>query len=513
MIPHNIHRELVLEIIKRYASEDNPITPTKILETIEKEYPDYACDRKTIRSALDYLRETYGSTKDGKWLNDKFCLHYDEFQRTTSIKRSNYWLEIKPDDDSFSDDELLFLIDAVQFSKHISYKYADSIIKKLIRLSDNSFSDKFESYKNIDRDYHTVRPDFFLKIGDINRAIHQHKKISFFINQYGVDKLLHPISKEPQIISPYRIVTSDGNYYVIGREDSSPNIKSFRIDRITDVDVLTEGYASSPEMGKIKSHPEVYLAEHRYMGNGKPVEVTLSIERHLLGEVIDSFGTGIIIEPAKETSNSLTVHVKSNSIDIVNWALRFIDYVEILAPKKARLELTRRITQLTFRYHRENQDKYYREQIARAKESGHLILNFIDLNNHYSFKKLKDIESVMFKRNRLTDFSFLLSYPKLNSICIDNNTIKEPSILSKLRNLDTLFLGDTGITNLDFLKGLDKLTFVILNEHTLENIDGIYTLPNLQELLVDSTTAELIDVERLEELHKDAYFHFEIDDS
>jgi hypothetical protein len=76
-----------------------------------------------------------------------------------------------------------------------------------------------------------------------------------------------------------------------------------------------------------------------------------------------------------------------------------------------------------------------------------------------------------------------------------------------------LLLGDTGITNLDFLKGLDKLTFVVLNEHTLENIDGIYTLPNLQELLVDSTTAELIDVERLEELHKDAYFHFEIDDS
>ena len=57
------------------------------------------------------------------------------------------------------------------------------------------------------------------------------------------------------------------------------------------------------------------------------------------------------------------------------------------------------------------------------------------------------------------------------------------------------------------------MTFVILNEHTLENIDGIYTLPNLQELLVDSTTAELIDVERLEELHQDAYFHFEIDDS
>lgn len=513
MIQHNIHRELVLEIIKRYASEDTPITPTKILKTIEKEYPDFVCERKTIKSALDYLRKTYGLTKDGEWINEKFCLHYDELPRSTSVKRTNYWLEIKNDDDTLSDDELLFLIDAVQFSKHISYKYADSIIKKLIKLSDNSFSDKFESYKKIDKDYHTVRPDFFLKLGDINRAIHQHKKISFFVNQYGIDKVLHPIGEKPLIVSPYTIVTSDGNYYVIGREDSSPNVKSFRIDRITDVDVLTEGSASSPEMGKIKSHPEDYLAEHRYMGDGKPVDVTLSIERQLLGEVIDSFGTGIIIEPAKDTSNSLTVHVKSNSIDIVNWALRFIDYAEILAPEKVRNELNSRITQLAFMYHREDQNKYYRKQIAGAKETGHLILNYIDLNNYNSFKKLKDIESVMFSRNRLTDFSFLLSYPKLNSVSIHNNTIKDSSIFSKLSNLDTLFLGDTGITNLDFLKGLDKLTFIILNEHTLENIDGIYTLPNLQELLVDSTTAELINVERLEELHKDAYFHFEIDDS
>ena len=189
MIQHNIHRELVLEIIKRYASEDTPITPTKILETIEKEYPDFVCERKTIKSALDYLRKTYGLTKDGEWINEKFCLHYDELPRSTSVKHTNYWLEIKNDDDTLSDDELLFLIDAVQFSKHISYKYADSIIKKLIKLSDNSFSDKFESYKNIDKEYHTVRPDFFLKLGDINRAIHQHKKISFFIIAHFTSQL------------------------------------------------------------------------------------------------------------------------------------------------------------------------------------------------------------------------------------------------------------------------------------------------------------------------------------
>lgn len=513
MIQHNIQRELVFEILKRYTSEDNSKTPTEIGNYIAKDYPDHICDRKTINKALKYLRELYGIDSDGNWKHDRFCIHYDVVPRTSSAKYTNYWLEIKPNDDSFSDDELMVLIDAVQFSKHISFSHAESIIKKLIKLSDNALSDKFESYKNIDKDYHTVRPDFFLKIGDINRAIHQHKKISFYINQYGTDKKLHRACENPLIISPYIIVTSDGDYYIIGRDDASPTIKSFRIDRISDVDILPDGYTSAPEMGKIKAHPEEYISEHRYMSNGKPVEVTLSIERHLLGEVIDSFGTGIRIDPSKDSSNSLTVHVKCNPKDIINWASRFSDYSEILAPESIRSELRSRVSQLAFMYVRDDQNKYYKRQIAGAKETGNLILNYIDLNNYDSFKKLKEIQSVMFRRNKITDFSFLLSYPKLDNVTIQNNIIQDTSIISKLHNLDTLFLGDTGITNLEFLKGLDNLTFLFLSEHTLENVDGVYSLPNLQELIVDGTTAELIDVERLKELHKDSYFNFEIDDT
>ena len=508
MIPHNIHRELVLEIIKRYASEDNPITPTKILEKIENDYPDYACERKTIKGALYYLRETYGSTKDGKWINEKFCLHYDELPRSSSPKRTNYWLEIKPDDDTFSDDELLFLIDAVQFSKHISYRYADSIIKKLIKLSDNSFSDKFESYKNINRDYHTVRPDFFLKIGDINRAIHQHKKISFFINRYGTDKKLHHISEEPQIISPYRIVTSDGNYYVIGRDDTSPVIKSFRIDKITEVEVLPEEYASSPEMGRIKSHPEEYISERRYLNNSKVVDVTLSIEKTILDEAIDSFGSNIRIDPAEESSNSLTIHIKNTELDTINWAFRFSEHARIIEPEYLKYEMHGVAMHLFYYQIRDNEEEYYEDRIKEAKEDDDLSLSTIDLNKHSSYKDLKNITSALFSYNWLNDFSFLLNYPKLEELDIFNNTIQDTGIITKLSNLGTLRLHNTRITNLDFLKGMDELIMLELDEYCLENIDAIYSMKNMDILNVNRSTAALIDEKKLKEIYSDRKFRY-----
>ncbi len=508
MIQHNIHRELVLEIIKRYASEYNPITPTEILERITKEYPDHVCERKTIKSALDYLRKTYGLNKDGEWIHEKFCLHYDEKPRTSSIKRTNYWLEIKPDADTFSDDELLFLIDAVQFSKHISYKYADSIIKKLIKLSDNSFSDKFESYKNIDKEYHTVRPDFFLKIGDINRAIHQHKKISFFVNQYGVDKVLHPISEDPLIVSPYRIVTSDGNYYVIGREDTSPTIKSFRIDRITDVDVLAEGYASSPEMGRIKSHPEEYISEHRYFNNSKVVDVTLMIEKSILDEVIDSFGNNIIIEPADESSNSLTVHIKNSELDTINWAFRYNEHARIIEPKYLRYETERRAIYLLYYTFHEDEQEHYEDMIEKAKESGDLILSNVDLNKQSSFKEMKEITSACFSYNWLNDFSFLQNYPKLEELDIYNNTIPDTSVITNIPKLATLRLHNTGITNLDFLNGMDELIMLELDEYCLENIDAIYSMKTLDILNVNRSTAALIDEKKLKKIYSDRKFRY-----
>ena len=508
MVQHNTRIDLVFEIIKLYASEENPITPTVILNKLIKDYPDYACDRKTIKSALKQLIERYGVDNKGRVKNPRIILHYEVKNRTSSPKYTNYWLDIKDDDDALSDDELMFLIDAVQFSKHISYRDAEDIIEKLIKLSKNPFSDKFEFYKNIDQGYHTVKRDFFLNIGDINDAIRRHKKVSFYVNQYNTDKKLERVGDAPLIVSPYRIVTSEGNYFVLFKEDSSTKIKSIRVDRISDVEVLDEDYVSSPEMGRIKSHPEEYISEHRYFNNSKVVDVTLMIEKSILDEVIDSFGNNIIIEPADESSNSLTVHIKNSELDTINWAFRYNEHARIIEPKYLRYETERRAIYLLYYTFHEDEQEHYEDMIKKAKESGDLILSNVDLNKQSTFKDLKDITSACFSYNWLNDFSFLQNYPKLEELDIYNNTIPDTSVITNIPKLATLRLHNTGITNLDFLNGMDELIMLELDEYCLENIDAIYSMKTLDILNVNRSTAALIDEKKLKKIYSDRKFRY-----
>ncbi len=511
MVQHNTRIDLVFEIIKLYASEENPITPTVILNKLIKDYPDYACDRKTIKSALKQLIERYGVDKKGKVKNPRIILHYEVQNRTSSPKYTNYWLDIKDDDDALSDDELMFLIDAVQFSKHISYRDAEDIIEKLIKLSKNPFSDKFEFYKNIDQDYHTVKRDFFLNIGDINDAIRQHKKVSFYVNQYNTDKKLERVGDAPLIVSPYRIVTSEGNYFVLFREDSSTKIKSIRVDRISDVEVLDEDYVSSPEMGRIKSHPEEYITAHRYMKSGKVVDVTLSIDRTILDDVIDSFGTDIRIDASEANSNSLTVHVKSSEIDIVEWAIRYSKYAVVLEPTSIHNEVMTRALHLAY-YFIHDEKEEYEKRLSAAVSSGKLTLLNIDLNKYNSFKELKNLTYIVLGCNWIKDYSFLLSYPKLENLYIEYNSIQDTSVIAKLKTLLILGLYNTDITNLNFLKGLDKLTQLELDEYYLDDVEAIYSIPNLKELYVNKATAALIDEKRLKKTYTNPSFIYEVVD-
>ncbi|MCR5615383.1 MAG: WYL domain-containing protein [Saccharofermentans sp.] len=506
MVQHNRFIALVFDSIKVHASEEKPISSADILRKVLADNPSDVCERKTIQRALEQLREMYGPDDKSEWPVDNIRLHYETVQRRTSPIYRNYWLEInEDDDDSFTDEELTFLIDAVQFSRHVSHKYATDIIKKLIALSPNAFSDKFENYKNIDADYHAVKKDFFLNLGNINEASRQHKKVSFYATKYWTDKKLHKVGDSPIVVSPYRIVIADGNYYLLCSVEGSSVINSFRIDRITEVNVLDQKFSYTAETRKLLSNPEEYIMQHRYMYPGTAVEVTLSIYRDFLDEAIDSFGTGISIEAADETSNCLTIHLKSSERDIIDWALRYGEYCEIIKPNYLRNEIGNMTARLHNCYVYENHNEYYERQIAKVeKHHGLLHLTNIDLNKYDSYKHLTNVSWATFRQNRIKDFSFLRSYAdKLHYLTIERNKVKDLRVISELSKLKTLTLIYTGTTNLDFLAGHRSLRTLCLHELTVENVEGIYHLPRLRRLIVNRTTAALIDESRLREIYGD----------
>lgn len=510
MVEHNKIHTLVYDVIKRYASEENPIDQNDILRKL-LDNPDNVCERKTVSRALERLRAMYGKDEEGNWLNEDIKLHYDVVARNTSPIYKRYWLEICKDE-GFTDEELMFLMVAVQFSKHVENGFAEEIVQKLTNLSNNKYTGVFEFHTKVNAKNIPIRKDFFLTLGDINEAIRHRTMISFFVNDYGTDKKLHRVGDRPLEVKPYRIVVSDGYFYLLCSEKDSSVIKNIRIDKITEVKETDEAFRYTKEQEKALYYPNEYLVEHRYMNNGESVKVVLQIEKSILGEVIDSFGDKITISSDRETSNRLTVHLKSSERDIIDWVMRYGEYAVVVEPGYLRQEIINRAHHLMRSYRDEDDSEiYYLELIERAEEFGRLVLRNIDLNGYDSYKNMPDVIRAVFNHNGIADFSFLQSYTSLKELSISRNEISDPGVISGLSNLKGLNLSMTGITDLDFLNGMDNLTRLSLHEYSIENVEALYSLPNLKFLTVNKPVSRLIDKQRLKRTYGSDFVYNEAD--
>jgi Leucine-rich repeat (LRR) protein len=509
MIEHNRTYTVVYDVIKRYASKENPIDQNAIMKKLQA-IPDNVCERKTVARALEKLRTLYGRDEDGNWANENIKLHYEKVDRSTSPIYRKYWLEISKDD-GFTDEELMYLMVAVQFSKHIDNSIAENIVKKLTNLSNNKYSGVFEFHTKINEKNVPIKQDFLVLLGAINDAIRHHSMISFYVNEYGVDKKLHHVGNKPIEVKPFRIAASEGYFYLLYGERHSTAIKNIRMDKITDLKDLNEEYTFTRAQEKALFYPNEYIVEHRYMNFGEPVEVTLRIEKSVLGDLIDSFGTNSKIEPAHHTSNRLTVHVKSSERDIVDWAMRYGDSAVILEPEYLRDEVMDRTSLISSAYRDRDSDIEYLERIKSAKESKRLFLRSIDLNGQDSYMDLEGIRTAVFYHNGISNFSFLASYNELVELTIARNEISDPDVLSGLSKLRSLGLAGTGITNLNFLTGLENLRYLSLNEYSIDNVEVLYSLTGLRILLVNKAIARQLDRNRLKRRYGDE-FELIIDD-
>ena len=97
MMEHNKCYGLVFDIIKKYASEDKPISQTEILKKIISD-PENSCDRKTVGRAITRLIAQYGKDEDGDWVHEKIHFHYKEIPRGNSPILKDFWFEFEEDE-------------------------------------------------------------------------------------------------------------------------------------------------------------------------------------------------------------------------------------------------------------------------------------------------------------------------------------------------------------------------------------------------------------------------------
>ena len=294
---------LILNILRKYSDEDHALNQQEIIRLLKLNY-GMECDRRSVKNNIMSLIE----------------MGYD----ISMVK--GYRLLSR----EFDDAELRLLIDSVLFSKSISTKQAKGLITKIRALARNFFNDKVNHISNLPDLQRTINKQTLYSLDTINDAISAKKKISFIYNSVGTDFQLHPRRKDPYIVNPYQIVANNGFFYLIGNYDKYDNIAHFRIDRMTDVLMLSKKEKPMKDIPELKNGLNLpkHMAEHIYMFSGQSTPVTLRTTPEMMNELTDWFGNDIRI--IKKDECELIVIVNCIEAAMRFWALQYGLYVEVI---------------------------------------------------------------------------------------------------------------------------------------------------------------------------------------
>jgi predicted DNA-binding transcriptional regulator YafY len=317
----------ILKILKDHSDCDHPLTSKEIIGRLKQDYGIDAA-RNTVSRNISILCEmgydisTYEDNGKGAYLAGR----------------------------EFDDTELRVLIDSVMISKYIPAGDAKKLADKIASLSNVRFRGRIRNVTALPEGRHQRNREFFFSLSIIDEAIAEHKQIAFHYNRIDINAQLIPVRESKDTVHPYAMVCSNGQYYLLGSFGEYDDLRHYRIDRITDIELLNKPSRPVTEITGCEKGLDVekYASEHNFMYGGRAERVVLKMNARCLGDVFDAFGYGIDV---RETERDLVeVRLTAAAEGIRFFALQFGPNCEVLEPPHLRAAVKADIAGMAQKY-------------------------------------------------------------------------------------------------------------------------------------------------------------------
>ncbi len=295
----------LLQILLERTDEEHVLTAPELINILQSEY-DISCDRRTVYSEIETFQQFGVDIVILKGHTPGYYVSSREFEFP----------------------ELKILVDAVQASKFISEKKSRILIEKLETLCSRYQARQLSSQVTILNRPKTEQTVYYT-IDKIHTAIFHDRQVTFQYTAWNIKKEL--VLKHDGIeykVSPISLTFDDENYYLIGYDELTKNIRHYRIDKIQKMEISEEKRTGEEEIG----HFDLSLFAKKTIGmfGGEDTEVVLRGENHLVGVVIDRFGKDIWIRPDGEDHFRARIFV-AVSPQFYGW-ITGIGGLEIISP-------------------------------------------------------------------------------------------------------------------------------------------------------------------------------------
>ena len=217
------------------------------------------------------------------------------------------------------------------------------------RLVDNVICDFISAYQA-----EKIKHDAFLtdRVKTTNRAVlnsistineamstrldgksHIPEKIRFKYLKFSIDDVGQQVERrrgQNYTVSPFHFIINDGNYYMLAFDDKSQVIKTYRVDRMKNVELTGEPREGDEAFAKVDIRSFAQRTISMY--SGKQERITIRFVMSLLDTAIEQFGTkDVRFKKLDETHFTMTATLDISE-HLFGWLLRFGKRVKIISP-------------------------------------------------------------------------------------------------------------------------------------------------------------------------------------
>lgn len=319
----------ILQILQRYTDADHPMTQQQIMEKLRSEY-GVTVNRATVRRNLSDL------------IDAGYDIQYTEVVRTRRSpgagedEESVIYTDLYYEHD-FTEAELHMLIDGLLFSRSVPYRQRRQLIDKLGSLSSIHFNRRMNHVHCMSADS-PQNPELFHTIDVLDEAITAGRQVRITYSFYGTDMKLHPGRTEDgqirrHVLNPYQLVASEGRYYLICNNDHYDTVSNYRVDRITDIEMLDTPVKPKVQVVGLEDglNLQDYVYQNLNMFSGRAENVEFVIPRSAVSLVIDFFGRHVSFFDLGDGRVSCRLLVSAEAMK--HWAVQFAGTVRVTAPE------------------------------------------------------------------------------------------------------------------------------------------------------------------------------------
>lgn len=331
---------IVLQYLLKNTDEEHFATG-KDIEGFLQESCDIYAERRSIYKDIEeinevnWMLENDSDIKEAEKViaNDK----YDTEKLILYKHRKGFYIPKR----HFDLADIRLLTECINSSKFVSESEAQRLIDATCEFVSEHQADKIKADAFVIDRPKTTNTTLIYNLQTIYDAMsvsidgeeHEPEKISFHYMKNSINDLHNQVAQrkgEKYIVSPFKLVVNEGNYYLVGYDDKHKDIRIYRVDKMRDID-----YTSEPREGEEeykKTNIESLVKRTFNMFKGKTEVVTLCFREFLLDAVVERFGKKGVSYSKLDKDYFTVMTTVDISEPFYGWLAGFGKKVKVLAP-------------------------------------------------------------------------------------------------------------------------------------------------------------------------------------